>query len=55
MLRGLVREDFLGLLLNYGATCIDQLRMDIHTFRLICTLCCIKGKFKDDGLVLIEE
>ena len=55
MLRGLVKEEFLGLLLNYDVTCINQLRMDTHTFRLLCTLCRTEGRLKEDGLVPIEE
>ncbi|XP_057435091.1 protein ALP1-like isoform X1 [Lotus japonicus] len=51
-----LRGELLQRLINRDdVTCIDQLRMDIRSFNLLCALLRNEGKLKGDGLVTIEE
>ena len=50
------RRDVLDSLINQDdQTCVDQLRMDIRSFRLLCVLLRNDGRLKEDGLVSVEE
>jgi hypothetical protein len=51
-----LRGEFLESLINRDdITCVNQLRMDIRSFRLLCGLLRTEGKLKEDGLVSVEE
>ena len=50
------RRGFLDSLINQNdQTCVDQLRMNIRSFRLLCVLIRNDGRLKEGGLVSIEE
>ncbi|XP_057419128.1 protein ALP1-like, partial [Lotus japonicus] len=46
---------FMRRLINDDVTCVEQLRMDTNTFRVLCSLLLVEGGLKEDGLVPIEE
>lgn len=51
-----LRGEFLERLIRHDdVTTVDQLRMDVRSFRLLCALLRNEGKLKEDGLVSIEE
>ncbi|CAJ2651696.1 unnamed protein product, partial [Trifolium pratense] len=51
-----LRGEFLECLINRDdAVCVNHLRMDIRSFRILCCLLRNEGKLKEDGLVCIEE
>ncbi|WJX82893.1 hypothetical protein P8452_65599 [Trifolium repens] len=51
-----LRGEFLESLINGDdITCVNQLRMDIRSFRLLCGLLRTEGKLKEDGPVSVEE
>ena len=35
--------------------CIEQLRMDMHTFRILCSLLCSMGHLHDTTIICVEE
>ena len=43
--------------LIYGSdiACMEQLRMDRHTFTMLCSMLCTIGKLKDSKYVDVEE
>ena len=50
------RRGFLDGLINQNdQTCVDQLRMNIRSFHLLCVLLRNDGRLKEDGLVSVEE
>ncbi|XP_057450768.1 protein ALP1-like isoform X1 [Lotus japonicus] len=49
------RVSFMRRLINDDVTCVEQLRMDTNTFRVLCSLLRFEGGLKEDGLVPIEE
>ncbi|XP_061357670.1 protein ALP1-like [Gastrolobium bilobum] len=49
------RVAFIRRLINDDVACVEQLRMNIYTFRVLCSLVRVEGKLKEDGLVSIEE
>lgn len=51
-----LRGEFLeSLIQRNDVICVNQLRMDIRSFRLLCGLLRTEGKLKEDGLISIEE
>jgi hypothetical protein len=51
-----LRVELLQRLINRDdVICIDQLRMDIRSFKLLCVLLRNEGKLKEDGIVSVEE
>ena len=49
------REAFIRRLINDDVACVEQLRMDTNTFRVLCSLLRVEVRLKEDGLVSIEE
>ena len=43
------------LIRGSDVTCIEQLRMDRHTFVVLCELLCTSARLKIDGDVGVEE
>ncbi|KAK2365165.1 hypothetical protein QL285_030112 [Trifolium repens] len=51
-----LRGEFLECLINRNdVICVNHLRVDIRSFRILCCLLRNEGKLKEDGLVCIEE